>query len=73
AAVLRIMLRICMILLLLGVLTVLLDAWDEAFYTSVEDAFEWNLSLLLQLNFLLGYVLWGRVGLYLNMRTGQGQ
>ena len=62
------MLRICLLLLSLGLLTVVLDAWDEAFYDSVEDAFEWNLSLLLQLNFLLGYVLWRRAGIALALR-----
>ena len=53
---------ICGLLLLLGLLTVALDAWDEAFYESVEDAFEWNLSLLLQSNFLLGYFVWRQAG-----------
>ena len=62
------MLRICLLLLSLGLLTVVLDAWDEAFYDSVEDAFEWNLSLLLQLNFLLGYLLWRRAGIALALR-----
>lgn len=49
---------ICATLLLLGVLTVLLNAWNEAWYETVEDAFEWVLSLLLQSNFLLGYFVW---------------
>lgn len=52
------MLRICQLLLVLGVLTVVLDAWDEDWYDSVEDAFEWVLSALLQSNFLLGYFVW---------------
>jgi hypothetical protein len=67
-SVLLAMLRICLLLLALGVLTVALDAWDEDVYDAVEDAFEWNLSLLLQLNFLLGYVLWRRAGLTLDLR-----
>lgn len=46
------------LLLALGLLTVALDAWDEAWYEGVEDAFEWVLSLLLQTNFLLGYFVW---------------
>lgn len=49
-------------LLLLGLLTVVLDAWDEQYYESVEDAFEWVLSLLLQGNFLLGYIVWRQAG-----------
>ena len=49
---------VCSALLFLGVLTVVLDAWNEAWYESVEDAFEWVLSLLLQSNFLLGYFVW---------------
>lgn len=58
----QLMLKICIALLALGVLTVVLDAWDEQWYESVEDAFEWFLSLLLQTNFLLGYFLWRRAG-----------
>ena len=58
----RWMLAICVVLLMLGLLTVLLDAWDEQWYETVEDAFEWSLSLLLQINFLLGYYLWRRAG-----------
>ncbi|MEP1471407.1 MAG: hypothetical protein ABJK20_19070 [Halieaceae bacterium] len=56
----QLMLAICSVLLLLGLLTVVLDAWNEQWYETVEDAFEWVLSLLLQLNFLLGYFLWRR-------------
>lgn len=56
------MLAICIVLLMLGLLTVLLDAWNELWYKTVEDAFEWCLSLLLQINFLLGYYLWRRAG-----------
>ena len=62
AGLLGLMWGICALLLLLGLLTVALDAWDEAFYESVEDAFEWNLSLLLQSNFLLGYFVWRQAG-----------
>ncbi len=59
---------VCGLLLLLGLLTVILDAWDEAFYESVEDAFEWNLSLLLQSNFLLGYFVWRQAGWRLEVK-----
>lgn len=61
-ALLGLMWGACGLLLLLGLLTVVLDAWDEAFYESVEDAFEWILSLLLQSNFLLGYFVWRQAG-----------
>ena len=53
---------LCALLLALGILTVLLDAWDGVWYDTVEDAFEWWLALLLQLNFLLGYLLWRQAG-----------
>ncbi len=51
---------VCCLLLALGILTVVLQAWDGVWYDSVEDAFEWVLSLLLQANFLLGYLVWRR-------------
>jgi len=54
------MLRICISLLALGILTVLLDMWNEAWYDGIEDAFEWILALLLQCNFLLAYLIWRR-------------
>ena len=59
---LRAMLGICVVLLVVGLLTVLIDARDADYYESVEDAFEWVLTLLLQSNFLLGYFVWRRVG-----------
>lgn len=62
AALLLCMWLVCVGLLALGLLTVILDAWNEAWYESVEDAFEWQLSLLLQFNFLLGYCVWRATG-----------
>lgn len=59
---LRLMWAVCVLLLAMGVLTVLLDAWNERWYETVEDAFEWCLSLLLQSNFLLGYLAWRQAG-----------
>ncbi len=53
---------ICIVLLATGVLTVILQLWDKAWYETVEDAFEWVLALLLQTNFLLGYLVWRRAG-----------
>jgi hypothetical protein len=58
----RSMWYLCCILLTLGLLTVVLQAWDKVFYGGVEDAFEWVLGLLLQMNFLLGYLCWRRAG-----------
>lgn len=66
----RAMGSVCQLLLALGLLTVALDAWDGAFYDTIEDAFEWLLSLLLQCNFLLGYFLWRRAGWGLEVKTG---
>jgi len=63
------MLTFCVILIVLGVLTLILDAWNEAWYDTVEDAFEWILTLLLQANFLLGYFVWRRAGWTLAFRT----
>lgn len=62
AALLRCMWSVCSVLLVMGLLTVILDVWNEVWYESVEDAFEWQLSLLLQLNFLLGYFAWRASG-----------
>lgn len=53
---------LCALLLLLGLLTVYLDARDPQAYDEVEDAFEWWLALLLQCNVLLGYLMWRRDG-----------
>jgi hypothetical protein len=60
---------LCLLLLLLGLITVLLDAWDGAWYDTIEDAFEWWLALLLQLNFLFGYLLWRQAGVSLAVRS----
>lgn len=61
---------VCCLLLALGLLTVVLQAWDGVLYDSVEDAFEWILSLLLQTNFLLGYLVWRRAGWRLQFVAG---
>jgi hypothetical protein len=63
------MLIVSVVLIALGVLTLILDAWDAQWYNSVEDAFEWVLSLLLQTNFLLGYLIWQRAGLSIAIRS----
>ena len=59
---LRAMWILCIVLLAAGVLTVAIDAWDEMLYESVEYAFHWVLTLLLQVNFLLGYFVWRGAG-----------
>jgi Frag1/DRAM/Sfk1 family len=61
-AIVTAMFGVCILLLALGLLTVLLDAWNTHWYETVEDAFEWVLSLLLQGNFLLGYLVWRKAG-----------
>lgn len=66
---LRGMWLLCSMLLAAGVLTVLLDAWDENYYETVEDAFEWVLAMLLQTNFLLGYLVWRSAGWELEVRS----
>ncbi len=65
----RLMGFFCVLLLATGVLTVILQAWDGAWYLSVEDAFEWSLALMLQVNFLLGYLVWRRAGWQLQVRV----
>jgi TRAP-type C4-dicarboxylate transport system permease large subunit len=68
---LRAMLATSVLLLVLGVMTLVFDAWDELWYDTVEDAFEWNLTLLLQVNFLLGYFVWRRAGWFLSVEAGR--
>ena len=62
SCVLHIMLSVSITLLILGLMTVGLAAWDKSWYKTVEDAFEWNMTLLLQGNFLLVYFVWRRAG-----------
>ena len=59
---LRMMLAVSVLLLTLGVMTLVFQAWDKDWYHGVEDAFEWILTLLLQSNFLLVYFVWRRAG-----------
>ncbi|EED35819.1 conserved hypothetical protein [Luminiphilus syltensis NOR5-1B] len=58
---LRSMWLVCIALLATGLLTVVLELWNEAWYDTVEDAFEWVLALMLQSNFLLAWLVWRRM------------
>lgn len=51
---------ICLSLLSIGVLTLFLEALLPN-YNGYEDAFEWNIALLLHLNFLLAARDWGLI------------
>jgi hypothetical protein len=57
--------RLCIALLTIGLLTVILEAWNRPLYKSMDNSFEWVLTLLLQVNFFLGYLVWRRAGLTL--------
>lgn len=54
------LLRLCQIMLVIGVLSVLLQLLSEDWHDRIEDAIEWQLALLLQLNFLFSAGLWRR-------------
>lgn len=54
------LLRVCLLMLLLGVFSVVVQAISEDWHDAIEDAIEWQLALLLQLNFLLCVPLWWR-------------
>ncbi|MEO0438292.1 MAG: hypothetical protein AAF098_15435 [Pseudomonadota bacterium] len=54
------LLRICQLLLLIGIVSVLVQLYDEALHDNVEDAIEWQLALLLQINFMFTVALWWR-------------
>lgn len=56
----RWMLRLCVLMLALGVGSVVIQSISEAWHDAIEYALEWQLALLLQLNFLLGAVQWYR-------------
>ena len=63
----------CGTLLATGVLTVILQAWNAAWYETVEDALEWVLTLLLQSNFLAGYFVWRQAGWKLAVKERDGE
>jgi hypothetical protein len=45
-------------MLALGVFSVIVQSINEAWHDAIEYALEWQLALLLQLNFLLGAWQW---------------
>ncbi len=53
-------LRLCQIMLLIGVMSVVMELASEDLHDSFENAIEWQLALLLQLNFLFCTRLWWR-------------
>jgi hypothetical protein len=63
----RVLMGNCVILLSLGLATVVWDLLDPLAYDRVEDAIEWILALLLQVNYLIGYLLWRRDGWHLEV------
>ena len=52
------MLRVCQLMLLIGIVSVGINIASEDLHDRVEDAVEWQLALLLQLNFLLLALFW---------------
>jgi hypothetical protein len=47
------LLRLCLLMLLIGICSVCSCSSSSAWHDAIEDAIEWQLALLLQLNFLL--------------------
>ena len=56
----RQMLRICLLMLVIGVGSVIVQLVNDSWHDEIEDAIEWQLALLLQLNFLLSARFWWR-------------
>ncbi|GAB5413902.1 MAG: hypothetical protein Cons2KO_15050 [Congregibacter sp.] len=56
----RRMLRIAQLMLAIGLISVGIQAVDDTLHDRVEDAVEWQLALLLQINFLLCALFWRR-------------
>lgn len=64
------MLRICLVMLCVGVFSVIIQAISEDWHDAIEDAIEWQLALLLQANFLFCTRLWWRNNWELAFRRG---
>ena len=54
----RWMLTGCTVMLVIGIFSVLVQAVSEDWHDAIEDAIEWQLALLLQINFFLSVRLW---------------
>lgn len=54
------LLRVCQLMLLIGVFSVVVQLISDDWHDAVEDAIEWQLAFLLQLNFLICATLWRR-------------
>jgi len=59
-------------LLLTGLISVILDAWMGIAYDSLEDAFEWNMALMLQLWFAGAAVLLSKTAEIQRLRNDSG-
>ncbi len=57
----RNILRVCFLMLCIGVFSVVVEALNEQMHDGIEDAIEWILALLLEVNFLLCAMLWYRL------------
>ena len=57
----RWMLRVCALMLALGIGSVIVDLLNDSWHDAIEDALEWQLALLLQLNFCFGAWHWRQV------------
>jgi uncharacterized membrane protein len=53
----RLQMGLCIVILAVGISSVVLGAF-YAGYEDIEDAFEWNLALLLNLQFVLVFFIW---------------
>lgn len=54
------LLRLCQLMLVIGIFSVLVQLLNKDWHDAIEDAIEWQLALLLQLNFLFSAALWRR-------------
>ncbi|MEM6300096.1 MAG: hypothetical protein AAGC91_01240 [Pseudomonadota bacterium] len=65
-------LRLCQIMLLVGLVSVGVQLFDENMHDNIEDAIEWQLALLLQLNFAFSVSLWWQDVWQLRYETNAG-
>ena len=60
----RRLLRLCQLVLGIGILSVLLTAFAYGLYSQIDDAFEWVLALLINTHALWVAILWRRSGFH---------